>query len=57
MEQKILKRLEEISDNLADLAQKRESLVREIRSLDSEIEMTSRLIIELKTLLENDSKS
>lgn len=53
MEQKILERLSALSNEISDLANKREKLVGELRQIDMNMEVLSAIMFELKTLLEN----
>jgi peptidoglycan hydrolase CwlO-like protein len=52
MEQKILKRLEELTSEINDLYHHREDLIKNLKSTDLKLEGLSRAIFELKNLIE-----
>ena len=52
MEQKILDRLNSAANEINELGQKRESLIKELRNIDMNMEVLSAVIYELKSLLE-----
>lgn len=55
MEDKVLKRIEEISERLEGHLKQREDLIRRLRHLDVAIETDKCLIVELKDLLNEDN--
>ena len=56
MENKVLNRIEGLTNQINELAAKREETVKNLRRMDSDIETLSVLIFELKNLLEEEPK-
>lgn len=53
MENKLLKRVDELTSEINELVNRRETLIRELRGLDLSIEIKSSTVFELKNLLES----
>jgi chromosome segregation ATPase len=56
MEQKVLKRLEELTTDLENLYKERSHLISAINDLDYQIQGVSRSIMELKSLLDSSEQ-
>ena len=57
MEERVLARINELSDNISSLISQREQAINDLRRIESDIDSLSLVLFELKSLLDKEEVS